>query len=217
MISYVTGVRGGALATLSRGERTEVAQTDRHDARRELVAEATWAVIRRAGLSGASLREIAREAGCTTGVLTHYFRNKDELLLFTFSYAMRNVAGRMNAHVRGDAGAVERLLAVMSEALPMDEERRLEVLVYFGFLEAAMRDDDLAAEFGRRYDEWSRLVSGLVAEHLGKRARREADAIGALLLAVVDGIAVGAVTNPDRFPPAQQSDLLRTAVRRLLP
>jgi len=210
-------VKMSSLATLSPGEGTQVAQTERQDAKRELVAEATWSVIRRVGLSGASLREIAREAGCTTGVLTHYFRNKDELLLFAFSYAMRAVAERMTGHVQAPGKARDRLVAVMGEALPLDEERRLEVLVYFGFLEAAMRDDDLAAEFAQRYEAWSGMVSELVREHLGARGRGEAEALSALMLAAVDGIAVGAVTNPSRFPPARQSELLRTAVARLLP
>ena len=44
-----------------------------HDERREDVAEAAWRVIGRDGLEGATLREISREAGFTTGVIQHYF------------------------------------------------------------------------------------------------------------------------------------------------
>ena len=53
-----------------------------HDLRREEVAEAAWRVIGRDGIEGATLREIAREAGFTTGVIQHYFRDRDELLAF---------------------------------------------------------------------------------------------------------------------------------------
>ena len=55
-----------------------------HEERREAIAEATWRVIERAGPDGANMREIAREAGYTTGVVTHYFRDKRELMAFAF-------------------------------------------------------------------------------------------------------------------------------------
>jgi AcrR family transcriptional regulator len=203
--------------TLLLDEGGWVAQTERHDAKREAVAEATWSVIRRVGLAGASMREIAREAGCTTGVLTHYFRGKDELLLFAFSYAMRNVAERMTSQATSAGPARARLLGVLAEALPTDDERRVEALVYFGFLEAAMRDKQLEAEFSRRYQDWERLVAGLVAEALGTRSSGRVRATTDLLLAVVDGIAVGAIASPERYLPSRQSELLRTAVDQLLP
>ena len=56
---------------------------------RSKVATAALGLISREGLKGASLRAIAVELGSTTGVLTHYFRNKDELLLFVLETIMR--------------------------------------------------------------------------------------------------------------------------------
>ena len=46
---------------------------------KELI-EATWAVVARVGVDNATVREIAREAGCTTGALWHHFRNRDDLI-----------------------------------------------------------------------------------------------------------------------------------------
>ena len=46
---------------------------------RELI-EATWAVVARVGVDNATVREIAQEAGCTTGALWHHFRNRDDLI-----------------------------------------------------------------------------------------------------------------------------------------
>ena len=52
---------------------------DGQDRRAEVVA-ATRRVIARDGLDKASMRAIAQELGCTTGVLTHYFRDKEAML-----------------------------------------------------------------------------------------------------------------------------------------
>ncbi|HEY1970253.1 MAG TPA: TetR family transcriptional regulator, partial [Pseudonocardia sp.] len=50
-------------------------------ARHGEIVDATVRVLARDGLSGASLRAIAREIGYTTGVVMHYFRGKEELLV----------------------------------------------------------------------------------------------------------------------------------------
>ena len=69
---------------------TKMPRVVNHEERREEIAEAAWRVIEREGLAGADLREIAREAGYTTGVITHYFRNKRELMTFMITWSCRN-------------------------------------------------------------------------------------------------------------------------------
>ena len=65
-----------------------------HDRRLE-VAAAAWRVIVREGLERASMRAIAQEMSCTTGVVMHYFRNKEELILF----ALHQVTARLQAAI----------------------------------------------------------------------------------------------------------------------
>src|SRR3954464_1655744 len=67
-----------------RAERTE-------ETRQELVAAATK-VFARDGFHGASLDQIAREAGYTTGAIYWHFAGKDELFLAAFdAYAATRV------------------------------------------------------------------------------------------------------------------------------
>ena len=49
--------------------------------RKDQVTEATMRCIIRKGLSNLSVKEIAAEAGLSTGIIYHYFDNKDDLLL----------------------------------------------------------------------------------------------------------------------------------------
>jgi AcrR family transcriptional regulator len=92
-----------------------------HEERREEIAEAAWRVIEREGLAGADLREIAREASHTTGVITHYFRNKRELMTFAFGLLVDRSTARM-ARASAEAGLTEAL----AQVLPLDKERRRE-------------------------------------------------------------------------------------------
>ncbi len=55
-----------------------------HEKRRKQIAEATWRTILERGMEGATVRNIAQEAGLSLGALRHYFTTQDELL----GYAM---------------------------------------------------------------------------------------------------------------------------------
>ena len=50
------------------------------DARRDEILSATWRVIARDGIARATIRAIAREAGCSRGILAHYFDDKADIL-----------------------------------------------------------------------------------------------------------------------------------------
>jgi AcrR family transcriptional regulator len=56
--------------------------------RRADLTDAAARLIARSGIESATMREVAAEAGLTTGALTHYFTDKHELLLTTFQASL---------------------------------------------------------------------------------------------------------------------------------
>ncbi len=48
--------------------------------RREQICRAAAAVIAREGFAGSTMRMVAEEAGVSTGMLNHYFANRQDLL-----------------------------------------------------------------------------------------------------------------------------------------
>jgi AcrR family transcriptional regulator len=181
-----------------------------HDERRERIAEAAWRVIEREGLEGANLRDIAREAGHTTGVLSHYFRGKRELMAFAFQLVVDRSTRRIARRSR-DAGVIEAL----AELLPLDEERRREATVWLVLMAASLSDQYLAGELRQRYAEARKAMLPVFREALGEAAGEDPEDVGDELLAAVDGIIVDALTDPDRYPSERQLALLRRALARL--
>jgi AcrR family transcriptional regulator len=181
-----------------------------HDERRERIAEAAWRVIEREGLEGANLRDIAREAGHTTGVLSHYFRGKRELMAFAFQLVVDRSTRRIARRSR-DAGVIEAL----AELLPLDEERRREATVWLVLMAASLSDQYLAGELRQRYAEARKAMLPVFREALGEAAGEDPEDVGDELLAAVDGITVDALTDPDRYPSERQLALLRRALARL--
>ena len=72
------------------------------------------------------MREVAAEAGWTTGALTHYFADKRELLLTTFQASLANRRSCARASHRLPDRPAE---GVAEGALPLDDDRRRHWMV----------------------------------------------------------------------------------------
>lgn len=190
-----------------------------HDLVREKVVEAAWRVIAKKGIDSATTREIAREARCSTGVLAHYFQNKNELLLFALRLATFRTAERMEKCVAESASGAEVLRDVLLEALPLDKDRRLEWQVWVSFWGRAASDAVLAKEQRRRYVGWRAFVRDLIAG--GQRSgdlRLDIDPSEAAesLIAFVDGIGMQATLEPRRLPAKRQRYLVERHLSSLI-
>ena len=65
------------------------------DERRDEILSATWRVIARDGITGATIRAIAKEANCSRGILGHYFDDKADILGSALVLSHRRVGTRM--------------------------------------------------------------------------------------------------------------------------
>ncbi|MBI4932429.1 MAG: TetR family transcriptional regulator C-terminal domain-containing protein [Actinobacteria bacterium] len=186
-----------------------------HEQRRREIAEATWRAIDECGADGVTMRAIAERAGCTTGRLNHYFRSQDDLLIAALQHAYRNTAARMTRAAEQHTGR-DALLAVLLEALPVDDTRRGEYRVWLTFWGQAMTNGALQAEHQRRYDAWHQLLTRLVrtaAPHIpAKRAANVAESLAAL----ADGLGVQAIMHPASARPQHLRRLLELSITQLL-
>jgi len=188
-----------------------------HDERRAAIARAAWRTIARHGVDASTVRAIAREAGCSTGVLQHYFPDKDALLLHALRLATAQTGGRMARRAQATRGTAA-LRAVLREALPLDADSRLEWRIWLAFWGRAVNDAALAAEQRRRYVEWRGLLRDLLraAQRAGELPHRLDPAREAeSLVAFVDGIGLSATLEPARMPPRRQLTLVAAYIERL--
>jgi AcrR family transcriptional regulator len=178
-----------------------------HEQRRRELAEAVWRVIRRNGVDGASVRTVAQEAGWSAGALRHYFRTQSELLDFAIELAAEQIRQRVVALELADdpRRAVEQLL---SELLPLDDERRAENEVWLAFTARALIDPQLR-ERQAEIDDALRAASLRAVEMLGLPAGRERTLEAERLHALLDGLAIHAAMRPERLSPRRIVAVLR--------
>ncbi len=118
--------------------------------RRRLIADALMRVASSRGLEAVSLRHVAEEAGATAGMVQHYFRTKDEMMLFALDVVSERAEARIGTAVAalGPSPAPRALLRVMLlEILPLDDARRADGRVALAFLAySAVRPEVAAAQ-----------------------------------------------------------------------
>ena len=185
------------------------------DERRDEILSATWRVIARNGIAGATIRAIAREANCSAGILAHYFDDKEDILGSALLLSHRRVGARMTAAVAGLAG-LAALRVVMLEALPMDERRDTEAQIEISFWGRALGNARLRELQHSEFERLCRRLHGHLQEavSLGELAAGYDLALAThQLVVLIDGLSAERVLYPDRVIPRRQVEMLDQLLR----
>ena len=188
-----------------------------HDVRRKELLDAVWRIIARAGIAAATTREIAREAGVSNGVLSHYFPDKDSLLTAALRSSYDQFYERTRERTHGLVG-LDALRVVVLEALPVDHERVLEAQIGVTFWGLALGNEALIQVQQSEWERFWDLLSDRVAEArtLGELpASADLDGITHELVVLVEGLSAEAVLYPARVPAVRQIAILDAILDRI--
>lgn len=190
-----------------------------HEQRRRELVHAAWRVIASRGIDEVTVREIAREAGYSAGVLAHYFENKDDLLVHALKLSHEEIYRRYEAEMSTSVD-YDALKAVLMDNLPLEERRDLETRIEMSFWARSLRNRSLSeiqhSESAYLQSIVRKLVKGSQKE--GAIAKQHApDEVVALLAALIDGISLHGLLYPDRMPPARQQATMELALALLAP
>ncbi len=169
--------------------------------RRQEITDAAARLIARAGIGAATMRDVAAEAGWTTGTVTHYFADKRELLVHTLQASLSN--RRRQRPVREQQGPAAALRASLAGALPLDEASRQHWMVTVAFCAQAAGDDELGSVQRDAYRDFRAHVAKLVSQLLHTDAD-ESRATAERLIAFTDGMAMQALFDAESWPAEHQ-------------
>ncbi|MEO3814466.1 TetR/AcrR family transcriptional regulator [Sphaerisporangium sp. B11E5] len=188
-----------------------------HEERRAEVVAAARRVILREGIEGATTRAIAKEAGYSNGVLTHYFADKDEILLAALRSSHRRIVRRLKDKLAGRTG-LAALRELLLDNLPLDGERAGETALEVGFWGRSLAGGTLLEVQREEAAELRHLVRSLLgaAASAGEIAAHEdLDDATERLLALVDGLSLHRLLYPDRLSPETLTRLMTGELDRL--
>jgi TetR/AcrR family transcriptional repressor of bet genes len=186
-----------------------------HDQRRDQIALVACRVVAENGFDQATIVRIAREAGYTTGMVAHYFDTKQDIIIAALRLILRRIEERLTKP-SGDAQA--DLLTVLSEALPIDEQRYIECAFWTAFWGQVSADKRLKRINAWVHREYMRLFERCLSEgwtlwpQLTPATREQ---VLRSVVTFINGVTASAVASQSDWPPAKQVEQLRLQLQLL--
>jgi AcrR family transcriptional regulator len=187
-----------------------------HAERRQEIALAACRAIAKKGLDAVTLADIAREAGCTTGMLAHYFKTKWDVIIAALRLMHVRLEKRLSDGLKNqDIGLAD----LLEDALPTTPEHRAESAAWLTFWGVAISRPELLKRTVEMHSDWRLLVRRCVLATTAEARTWPDELIEDVVSSIIffmDGVYVKALTRPTRFPAKEQVRLLRAHLKALL-
>jgi AcrR family transcriptional regulator len=181
-----------------------------HDERRREIAEVAMELIAREGLEAATLNRIAGEMGASIRIVTHYFADKDSLLLWVY----RMMAEQGQKHLAEVLAHNPTDLAAMLTSMSGGDEATLKRWrVYVAFWDKATRNPQFASE--QRY--WIERTLATVGEVIVARTGMTSDVrqLAMELISLVYGMSVQRMLDPESWTPEAIAAVIERRIREV--
>lgn len=186
-----------------------------HDERRRDIARAAIAVIGEQGIDNTRLVDVARAANATTGTITHYFEDKDAVLLAALDQVAQNILFMLRT-----ADTAEDPVELASLILPLDEERLRDWRVWMSFIGRAVGDPALVRINKAYYDEFRDGLAAVIRRQQADgslSAAIDPAVTGDAIISILDGLSIRATLEREDWPAKRQKAQLEAMLRPLLP
>jgi len=148
------------------------------------------------GVKQTTLADIAREAGISRGTLFYYYASKNDLIYDILEKHLSDLTDAIFASLSRRRNTTDLASALQNAltGLIMDEASgRMNLYL---LQEVIIENSDLKDRFAVKYQTWRELISGQAARVFGITDSRQLSALGALLLAMIDGLTIQFLLAP---------------------
>ncbi|HKY90315.1 MAG TPA: TetR/AcrR family transcriptional regulator [Nevskiaceae bacterium] len=178
--------------------------------RRREVGAVVANIIATQGLEAVTIRSVAAAAGFSTAVVSHYFSDKRDLLLYSYRIAQDHAYRRLDEAARQSPGNLERIIDVL---LPCHEEARRDWLVWTVFWALAISDAEFSEVQREQFQRAQQRIAQLLRRvHPSLRAPAVQLKARTLLSGLL-GLALQASFDREAWPPEVQRRALRELLR----
>lgn len=183
----------------------------KRETRRRLIAEVVVNLICEHGLDGVTIRKIAAAVGYSTTILTHYFADKHDVLLFTYKWVSDISYARVREAIERDPAD---LVAFLEALTHIDKPELWKV--NFAFWEIAMNDDNFKQEQQRRAEDAKRFILQI----LETRSRNglfvadvDRERVARNLILAVQGLGIQSILHDTDWTPDEKRQFLADIAR----
>jgi len=177
-------------------------EQSRANTRERLLAGAR-SVFARSGFHGASVEEIASEAGFSTGALYSNFEGKEDLFLVLMEREIEAHAREIAQAVQARASVAERATGGARQWMTMIDREPELLLLFMEFWAYGVRDPQVREKVAERFAQMHQVITQLIADgarEFDLELALPAEQLALAIDALADGIARQKLADPQAVP-----------------
>jgi AcrR family transcriptional regulator len=178
---------------------------------RERVLDAARTVFARGGYHGASVEEIASEAGFSTGALYSNFEGKEDLFLVLMEREIEEHAREIRTAVASRDSVSERAAGGARQWMTMIEREPEALLLFMEFWAYGVRDAAMRPKVAARFAQTREVLTALIADGVRDfdlELTLPAEQLAVAIDALADGIARQKLADPEAVPDELMGTIL---------
>lgn len=165
------------------------------EATRASIVDSAMRLFAQRGYAHTTIRAIAEHAGVSTGLMYHYFDNKESLLQAVFQNSMA-ILGKALTEALERSARPERLAALLGTIFALlESDRDFWGLFYMMRTQPAIMD-----VLGDAFREWTARLRDLFTAELHAAGRPEPEVDALLLYSLVEGTIQQYLLDPADYP-----------------
>jgi TetR/AcrR family transcriptional repressor of bet genes len=160
--------------------------------RRQQLIDATIESVAMRGLQATTINSISKNAGLSSGIISHYFGGKQGLIEATVRYLLSNLKKDLIEKVCNNTSATQRLMFIVEANFALVQQRSDTTKTWLSFWAQSMHDDELHR---LQNVNSKRLQSNLAFSFKQLMPIEQAKQAAELSAAMIDGLWLRAVLS----------------------
>jgi TetR/AcrR family transcriptional repressor of bet genes len=165
----------------------EKTKSDISNLRRAQLTRAAYKVVGQKGYYDFTVRDIAREAGLSTGLVHYYFKNKEDLLLNLLKEINRNMTIILNKNIIKSDDPREKLNIFMKQAFDLVKSEKDYFYIVIDFWTQVNKNERMKRANIKLFKSYRDEITKILTEGMDKGVfmKMDADYTAAVIISII--------------------------------
>ncbi len=184
------------------------------EVRRNQLTRAAYKVVSRKGYYNFTVRDIAKEAGLSTGLVHYYFKNKDDLLVSVLRVMNENLSFYLSKALEQIHDPKEKLIIFMDEAFHLVEREKEYFHVLIDFWTQINHNERMRKANVKLYQSYRAECSKIIKEGIEKKVFKDVDVeyTATMIVAFVQGLIIQYIIDPNAFDYSEYNKKIKEQI-----
>ena len=191
---------------MNRKKNSEGSRNNIINIRRSQLTKAAFNVVGRKGYYDFTIKDIAVEAGLSTGLVHYYFKNKEDLLLNLLKEMNKNITMFLNKEIEKSKDPVEKLKIFVTHAFDIAVNRKEYIYIVIDFLTQVNRNERMKRANKKLFKSYRDECAKILDEGMEKNIFKEMDVqyTATFIISIIQGLIMqyavdDAILNYDKY------------------